>query len=80
MKINITEKKQDNLVSFDKLPICTAFITRGGALCVKVCDEKYLNFEFIDSLRYSHRPTAMVEPVEIESIDVTIIRGGISCS
>ena len=75
MKINITEKKQDNTVRYDTLPIGAVFISGGGALCIKLCIEQYINFDSITVLRHSDCLGPRVEPVEIESIDIKIVRG-----
>jgi len=75
MKINITEKKQVNEIRFDELPIGKAFMSRDGELCIKRNIGQFVSFNKITAHVSVTFGNMLVEPVEIESIDIKIVRG-----
>jgi len=87
MKISIRETKQ-NTVSFENIEDGGAFIAPSGSVCIKRADlhNSYILFDGT-SVRNTVsgwrayggcdiEPKTMVEPVEIKSINIEIVRGG----
>ena len=83
MKIQVKVNEEPKLVMFDSLSRGEAFLNDKGKVCIKIAHDYYMKFGWLNSetltLDYL-RSSTMVEPVEIESIDIKIVRGGRSCS
>ena len=87
MKIQVHETEKHNVVSFEKIEDGGAFIAPSGSLCIKRADlhNAYILFDDTNVRNTVSgwrayggcdiEPETMVEPVEIESIDIKIVRG-----
>lgn len=86
MKIQVQETEGRNMVSFENIEDGGAFIAPSGSVCIKSlhAPNDYILFDDMDGTHSvwvrrtrvgnSIEPKTMVEPVEIKSINIEIIR------